>query len=229
MTFYYSRGDRKRNSPEFQLRNFKAPDEINGLQLKDFRESSPQLYQLGIEFIEKFPNPESPRGLYLWSEISGNGKSTFCVTLCKELMSLGRTQYNCFYFPADYLFEQLRFIYNSGEQLIETPFFKSMIAADIIIIDDVGVEKLTEFVAHRYYYVVNALWAEGRTVLMTSKFNIGDLMKRAQPDVDDVLKDSIASRMRSLMTPAHVGGTDKRAFGKNRSSMLAVDHSKSDK
>ncbi len=200
--FYYNKKDQGRNSAEFQLRNFKVPSKIGQLKLSDY-EGTP-LYDIGVKFIEEFSNSTEPRGLYLHSENSGNGKSSFCVSLCRELIAIGKTKYNCFYYPADYLFEELRCIYNKGDNLLYTPFFKHMIAADVVIFDDMGVEKMTEFIAHRYYYIVNALWAEGRTVLMTSKFDVVDLMRRAHPDVDNEVKQSIASRMLALMEQIEV-------------------------
>jgi len=197
MAYYYTKTKRKPNSIEFQQAQFRVPEELDRCTLVDWKESP--YYKLALDYIEAFPNND-PKGLYIYGETSGTGKSSLCVSICRELIRLGKTHFGCYWFPAETLFEDLREIHNSGIPLRQAPIFRKMIQSDLIIMDDLGIEKLTQFSAGRYLAIVNPLWSEGKNVLITSKFGRGQLLKRAEPGVDTFLLDSIANRLAAMTT-----------------------------
>lgn len=78
-----------------------------------------------------------------------------------------------------------------------------ILAADVLILDDLGVEKPTEWKAERLYVLVNRRWMDGRPIVATSNLAPTDLEKFVGP--------RIYSRLANDETIAvHCGGPDRR-------------------
>jgi len=184
------------NSIKWQQDHFRVPIEVNQCTLDDWRGTT--YFDLAVKYLADYPVARSPRGLYLWSPDSGNGKSSLCVTICRELIRMGKTRYNCFFYPSADLFEELRILHNAGERLRDTAFFQRVMKSDVVIFDDMGLEKLSQFAANRYMALMGPLWDEGKHIMITSKFNLGSLMNRAEPNVDTEILGSIADRINDM-------------------------------
>lgn len=194
-----SPGNKPRNSKDFQLRKFEEglPTRFRGISLELLnRGSSKPLYDVMVEYLDNY---EVGKGLYLCSPNSGNGKTHAAIAVAKELIIRGKTRFNSYFYSSDDLMEKIRATTMRGESLAEQDFYKNIVNSDIIIIDDIGVEKLTKFVAGRYYYLINNLWGNKKTVFFTSKFTIKELLLRREPDVEAEVVTSILSRIDQLV------------------------------
>jgi DNA replication protein DnaC len=203
---YYQQYDTLPNSKETQLKNFTLPSCFFTLSLHKTKWLNTKIVDFGNNYVASYPIKKGPTGLYLWSSNSGTGKTSLAIAITKTLIEEGKTHWNSTFLVADDLFEQLRSIYNNSQVLKETKLFQRIIKSDITIIDDIGIEKLTKFIAQRYFYLLNALWSENRTVFFTSKFPLSMLIQRAEPDVDNEVLDSIVSRMSAMVTSIEVTG-----------------------
>jgi DNA replication protein DnaC len=193
----------------FQAARFFTPKKFRAVSL-DYWPANHRLRQIADDYIRGFPSDLQRKGLYLWSDHAGTGKTSYAIALVRELISCGRTQYLPFFISADDLFEQLREIYNSGTPLKYTPLFQDYMRSSIIILDDVGVEKMTKFVAARYYYLMNAFWSEEKPIIVTSKFSPTEAFLRADPDVDTQVLDSLLSRVIDMMVEVRFPEKDRR-------------------
>ena len=200
---YYTKPMNNRNSTEWQMGNFRVPKEIDKLTLADF-EGTPYL-QVASDWLNEFPAKVGPKGLYVYGSQSGTGKSSFCSMLCRELIKRGKTRYNCCFLPADDLFEKLRAICldHNSPGLTQTQWFHSLMQMDVIIFDDLGVERMSSFIVTKYMQLMTALWGEDRVIMVTSKFELGDLLNRADADVDRCILESIGSRMQAMVAGVH--------------------------
>lgn len=190
---------RKPNSPEAQQRQFRVPSAVDQHEF-GFWEKDKALWKIANEYLKGYPHKENPRGLYLYSDKeAGTGKSSFAVSLVRKLIQIKKTKYNSYFLIADDLMEYLRKLYLDATRLRDTEDFQKWMRSDIIVIDDLGVEKLTAFAAGRYYYLLNAFWNEGKHVILTSRFDISELVTRAEQNVEEKMLQNIASRMISLV------------------------------
>ena len=54
-----------------------------------------------------------------------------------------------------------------------------LINADVLVLDDYGAEKATEWVRARLYHVLNARYEAGRAVVVTTNLTLGEMEKRS--------------------------------------------------
>lgn len=92
---------------------------------------------------------------------AGSGKTHAAVAACRERWALtGRAP--AFWHTAA-LLDALR---PDGRLEDVHP----LVAADVLVLDDLGAQKVTEWVQERLDLIVNARWAENRPVIVTSNF-----------------------------------------------------------
>lgn len=203
--YYLKKEDSMRNTIEFQIENFAYPSKFEKDTIDMWKGTTQG--KIAESFINDYGTGQC---LFFNSDKSGSGKTSLAISIAKKLIELGRTKYNCHFYIADDLFEELREATLQGINLKSTPIFRNMMRSDLIIIDDLGVEKVTKFIAQRYFYLMNAFWNEGKSVIITSKFNLINCLYRAEPDVDDEMLTSLASRMRDMFIEVEFSQVDHR-------------------
>lgn len=72
----------------------------------------------------------------------------------------------------------------------------------VLILDDLGVEKATDFVKESLYLIINKRYNEIRPMIFTSNFNLDELANRVE--------DRIPSRIVEMCHIVELGGKDKR-------------------
>jgi DNA replication protein DnaC len=72
----------------------------------------------------------------------------------------------------------------------------------VLILDDIGAERLTDFVAETFYLIVNGRYNKMLPTIFTSNFTIGELSER--------VGDRIASRIVEMCDLVELIGEDKR-------------------
>ena len=137
-------------------------------------------------------------GLYIYSKSSGTGKTSLAICTVGSLIQSGKTKGFSLFKLSIELMEELGVLIMDGSSIESSKFFQSMMRADLIILDDVGVERLTESMATRYYYILDKLWRNRKHVIMTSKYSVEELIQRAENNVPTELIESIASRISGL-------------------------------
>ena len=185
------------NTPEFQLKHFQAqiPKRYRQLQWKDLTAVDKQSMEFAQDYIEIFPNND-PQSIYLWSKVSGNGKTGYSVCLVRDLIAKGKIKNFACYFSYLWLLDKLR--QDKDESFSTSVLFDQIRRASFIIFDDIGVERLNPSVAERYYFILNHLWDDAKPSIFTSKFTLNELCNRADESVDIELLDSIGSRLSGM-------------------------------
>lgn len=122
---------------------------------------------------------EGPSSWYLWGP-TGVGKSGLAIGYAKGLMHLedeDRAPTAPLFWPTSELFTELRATYNE-EGKSEHKIIKACIEADLLILDDLGVEKPSEWVQDRLYQIVNARHGAELPTIFTSNLSLAALEKR---------------------------------------------------
>ncbi|AUR84264.1 IstB-like ATP binding protein [Vibrio phage 1.052.A._10N.286.46.C3] len=84
-------------------------------------------------------NFESNNGQgFIFSGNPGTGKNHLAAAMCNELMSRGKS---CLIITVNELMQKLRACYQQGTETSEDKFFKTMIDFDLLILDEIGLQR----------------------------------------------------------------------------------------
>ena len=135
--------------------------------------------------------PSVSRGLFLEGQ-PGVGKTHLAVALLKQVVQAAGAR-GLFYDTRD-LLRVIRSTYDPSIRTTELEILRPVMHADLIVLDDLGAEKTSEWVEETMNLIVNTRYNERRLTIFTSNY----------PDIpDDTDPNSllfrIGSRMRSRL------------------------------
>lgn len=150
-------------------------------------------------------------GAYMWSPNTGNGKTTVgCNLLLKYLLvNLPRFTHTDIEYPVLYLnvvelLETLRRQINDPDEEFQHLWsvLFSTLAPKLLLLDDIGAEKPSEWVKERLYSLINFRSANALATLFTSNCSTNDIQKTLGP--------RNTSRIQGCGVVVEFHGTDKR-------------------
>lgn len=122
--------------------------------------------------------------LFLHSKTAGTGKSTLAIQILKNFIWRG---FEGVFITAPALLLELRSCFDSGESEQEKINYYSKV--DLLILDDLGTEKLTEYAEMVLYVIIDKRYSYLKKTIITSNFNLKELSEK--------LNNRIASRLAS--------------------------------
>lgn len=129
--------------------------------------------RIATNFITNYKEIEKGKGLYFYSSIKGAGKTRLACSIGNALMSMyGQT---VVYMKADDLFLQIRKTYKDSNDATEDEILKIYREADVLIIDDIAVEKPSDFAGRVLYNILDARMENFKTTIITSNRTIEDI------------------------------------------------------
>ena len=154
-------------------------------------------------------NVSNGQWLYLFSKSTGTGKSTWaCKFVSDYFRYLLRTkdfqiENRALYLNTNIFLEQLRNSFDDKDTNIQTLLDRAY-KCDLLILDDIGVERGTPWTQERLYDLLNTRYNECKCTVFTS--NLGPT------EIEDKLGSRIASRVRSSKI-LELKGSDRRGGG----------------
>ena len=149
---------------------------------------------------------QAGEGLYIWSENTGNGKTSWACKIMshyfrKIAFNSGLENEGLYIYLPTFL-DDLRNSYNnpSPEFAEELEMVKS---CNLLIIDDIGAERVTEWVRERLVSIINTRSSNGLCTIYTSNLSLKGL-------TDKLGDDRISSRIRGSVKEIHLVGKDNR-------------------
>jgi DNA replication protein DnaC len=143
------------------------------------------------KIADQFPVVE--RGLFFLGD-PGVGKTHLAVAILRQVI-LTRGARGIFYDTRD-LLKLIRSTYNDANKTTELDVLRPVMDADLLVLDDLGAEKTSEWVEETLNLIVNTRYNERRATIFTS--NYPDLPPDSNPAVI-TLHDRIGFRMRSRL------------------------------
>lgn len=147
-------------------------------------------------------------GLLLWGDV-GTGKSFLAACIANALLEKGvpvlMTNFSKILnqMGAMYLDERYRYI-------------ASFNRFSLLIIDDLGIERNTEYALEQVYAVIDERYKTGFPLIITTNLTISQLR-----NPEDVAHARIYSRVLEMCTPVHVPGHDRRTtIGKSKQELV---------
>lgn len=110
------------------------------------------------------------RGTYLWG-LPGRGK-TYAAAACARLAVLH--EYKTRLVTAKALLDQVRAEYDGRER----DALKRAERYDLLVLDDLGMERPTEWAMETISGLIDARVAEGKPIVLTSNYALGELRER---------------------------------------------------
>ena len=111
---------------------------------------------------------EAGQGLWFDGPV-GTGKTSLAVLVAKAARDAGRS---FAIYPVPLLLAEIKrtFDRDSGDNYLA--FFRRLCSVDLLVLDDLGAEKQTEWVLEQLYSIVNERWQDRRSIVVTT--NIPD-------------------------------------------------------
>jgi DNA replication protein DnaC len=117
-------------------------------------------------------NLDTGRGLWFDGPV-GTGKTSLAILVAKAAKDAGRSYA---VYPVPRLLAEIKRTFDRDASDTYLGFFRRLCTVDVLVLDDLGAEKQTEWVLEQLYSIVNERWQDRRAIVVTT--NIPD------PDAD---------------------------------------------
>ena len=171
----------------------------------DFPGAHPSLAEalfLATNFAKKC-DPRGDKGLLIIGKI-GTGKTHLAVGIIKELI-LSRG-ISCLFYDYRELLKEIQNSYNSTVQTTELDVLRPVFESDVLVLDELGAVKPTEWVWDTVSLILNTRYNDNRTTIITTNFDdqpaaavSGSLSPAKAATRGETLGDRIGERMRSRL------------------------------
>ena len=162
-------------------------------------------------YAEKFQiMQEKQLGILLYGDV-GVGKSFAAACVANALMTNG---YFVKWLSAIQIVENCYFR-NEQEQ---EEYTKSITSPDLLILDDLGAERRTDFATERIHSLINARILTGKPMLVTTNLTPDQLT-----NTGDIQKNRIFSRLFKMTIPVQYTGSDRRRMAMKQNYQAVKD------
>jgi DNA replication protein DnaC len=161
-------------------------------------------------------DPRDGMGLLIIGKI-GTGKTHLAVGITKDLVNRGVP---CLFYDYRELLKQIQNSYNATVQTTELDVLRPVFETDVLILDELGAVKPTEWVWDTVSLILNARYNNNRTTIITTNYTNGQSaeaderqgIKRInrEPTLGDRVGDRMRSRLLDMCRIINMDGQDFR-------------------
>lgn len=172
---------------------------LKSATLKTFtqKEDNQKLYTIVKNYVDNFETfYKSNRGLLFWGTV-GTGKSYAAACIANELLNRKIPVVMTSFVKV------LQVIQDNTEN--ETEFVNRLCAARLLIIDDLGTERNTDYALEKVYNVIDSRYRTGKPLILTTNLNLQDMQM-----MQDIRYQRIYDRIFEMCHPVMVNGTSWR-------------------
>lgn len=149
-------------------------------------------------FVQEFEAASECPGLFLYGA-PGTGKTHLAIGALKELIEAGHSGlfYNMVTLMEHYRKQAAGSLAREDEERLER-----MINTDILVIDDLGAGRLTDFIQERMYALIDHRYANNQCLIVTSNLGLRKL--------EEQVTYPVLSRVRGMCFTVNTGELDFR-------------------
>lgn len=192
------------------VREASIPDRYRHCDLDSFRDNNDSLTK-AVRTCRRFLDEWAAerKGLFFIGK-PGLGKTHLAVAVLKEFIQ--RTHLRGRFCDVRELLKQIRYTYNPVVQSTELDVIRPVMECDLLVLDDIGAERVTEWVAETLNLIVSTRYNQRRMTLFTSNYDIKEDL--ADPESLPVrLGYRMWSRVHEMCDFVHLTGIDYREAG----------------
>ncbi len=142
---------------------------------KNYLENAQKIYSMASSFVQKLNLDQHSRGLIIEGPI-GSGKSYLLGCMANALIDKG---IHFRYIVYSDLLQKIRSSYNQANpESDEKQILSTVQNIPVLLIDDLGTEKATEFAASTLYQIIDKRYREEKPIILTTNYSIQNLKDR---------------------------------------------------
>ena len=143
-------------------------------------------------------NLEAGRGLWFDGPV-GTGKTSLAILIAKAAKQAGRSYA---VYPVPRLLAEIKRTFDRDASDSYLGFFRRLCSVDLLVLDDLGAEKQTEWVLEQLYSIVNERWQDRRSIVVTT--NIPD----EDPEAPGLALRATVRQLRDVVRGGRYDGRD---------------------
>lgn len=126
------------------------------------------------EYLGMFREAEERgMGLYLYSGTKGSGKTRMAASIANELMEAHDAQVR--FAVSTEILAEIRRTFDKGAEYTQSQILDALKMVEVLVLDDFGTEKVTEWVADQFYHILNSRYVSRKVTIFTSNESLGTL------------------------------------------------------
>ena len=134
--------------------------------------------------------PAVERGLLLIGSV-GVGKTHLAVSILKGLTERG---FSCLFYEFGSLLKEIQDSYNPSTQSSELGVLSPVLNAEILVLDELGASKPTDWVRDTMAHVINTRYNDKKLTIFTTNY-----LDERRNEREETLEDRIGTRLRSRL------------------------------
>ena len=197
---------RKLRSQRGQFESVRLPRRYDGFHFGNYKpqnESQRIALKSAMAFAMEYPAVD--QGLLLMGSV-GVGKTHLAVSILKGLTERGFT---CLFYEFGSLLKEIQDSYNANTQSSELGVLAPVLNTGVLVLDEVGASKPTDWVRDTMAHVINTRYNEKKFTIFTTNY-----LDERPNDREETLEDRIGVRIRSrlyeMCKTVWMDGTDYR-------------------
>ncbi len=182
---------RKLRTQSGKFASVRLPKRYDGFHFQKYVPQTPSqkaAFNFAQNLVHEYPAVD--RGLLLMGNV-GVGKTHLAVSMLKGLTERGFT---CLFYEFGSLLKEIQDSYNPHTQTSELSVLSPVLNAEVLVLDELGGSKPTEWVKDTMAHVINTRYNDRRLTIFTTNF-----LDERQNAREEVLEDRIGTRLRSRL------------------------------
>ncbi len=182
---------RKIRSRHEQFDRVRLPKRYDGFHFGNYKpqnESQKSGLKNAMTFAMEFPAVD--RGLLFMGSV-GVGKTHLAVSILKGLTERG---FSCLFYEFGSLLKEIQDSYNPNTQSSELGVLSPVLSTDVLVLDELGASKPTDWVRDTMAHVINTRYNERKFTIFTTNY-----LDERPNEREETLEDRIGVRVRSRL------------------------------
>lgn len=160
-----------------KLRFASIPKEFSGYTVESFdltmyksteaREKAEIAKVLCTNYVKDFMNiRETGKGLYLYSQVKGSGKTRMAASVANDIIT--KYKISAKFATTIQILDEIKKTWEQAENGTEQSFLQEIINVPVLVLDDIGVEKMSPWVNEKFYSILNGRMIQKQITIFTS-------------------------------------------------------------
>lgn len=189
----------KMEKVEKMLKKSGVAERFKSKRLSDLQDN-PGLLKMCNAYVDGWEKVKSEGwGLYLWGNV-GAGKTHTATAIANELIE--RHFVTVMFVSVADVAARVKKTFDSTQKDQDESLFEDMKKAELLVLDDLGMEKPTDWLKEQLFLVINERYEKQMPIVVTSNQSLEDLAKAHFPQV--------ASRLVEMCKAVKFTGEDRR-------------------